>query len=667
MDAICAPEGSQFKLQVQQDFLKDYISTNPAWKNLLLYHQIGSGKTCTAITLAEEFMRQNQKNRVTIILPARLKTNFIDEFVSPCGMGAYISATDFEAYYDPLCPASRKKTIRAKFMKKISKRYEIISFNKLKTLSMSTTNMNTWIKTFTKNKMLIIDEVHNLISATYDEVGYQRALSTGIIPRGAKGAQTILFKFMTMKAHASCKMLYLTATPVFYNVAQFRELVILMNPGLVLPKKTTAKEVIDHLRGKVSFFPGTSVNAYPEVIYETHGVEISKLQDVIIGELQRVGDDNKNEDSDGFYSKERQACLAVLAMKTPVHTNLSKVASNLKVHAPKMLTLLEQLQAKGKHVVYSSFVESGCKLIAFILKKNGFISIDEVLKNPEMWKKYKYKVFAMWDGKTNDAQKQIIKQVINGINNLDGELVRILIGSPSIKEGVSFKHIQHIHLMDPVWNNSGKNQIEGRAIRFCSHVDIPAAHPFLKRQVVVHLYKLMGSESAQVQITSDMLIYDKIIPNKKKDVDGLESALKKVSIDYHLFRNIYRVDVWDGIHKKTNSDPNSRSVISIEEDVNLFKKSGRNGSDKKKNTCPKNRRPIGDVCNPNVGAFMRENGNGDMCCFKKPASLKAVVPASSCPVARRPNAAGKCAEGFEARLNKHGVMCCYRGGLHSKR
>ena len=50
--------------------------------------------------------------------------------------------------------------------------------------------------------------------------------------------------------------------------------------------------------------------------------------------------------------------------------------------------------------------------------------------------------------------------------------IKVLIGSPSIKEGISFKHIQHIHLIDPVWNIAGKKQIEGRAIRFCSHFDI---------------------------------------------------------------------------------------------------------------------------------------------------------------------------------------------------
>ena len=58
---------------------------------LLVYHNIGSGKTCTAITMAEEYISQNDGNQVKVILPARLRTNFIDELMSPCGMDIYIS------------------------------------------------------------------------------------------------------------------------------------------------------------------------------------------------------------------------------------------------------------------------------------------------------------------------------------------------------------------------------------------------------------------------------------------------------------------------------------------------------------------------------------------------------------------------------------------------
>ena len=78
MEEICTPPVGKYDLLVQQKFLGDYISDNLDFGELLMYHQIGSGKTCTAITMAERYMERRPKHQVTVILPARLRTNFID-------------------------------------------------------------------------------------------------------------------------------------------------------------------------------------------------------------------------------------------------------------------------------------------------------------------------------------------------------------------------------------------------------------------------------------------------------------------------------------------------------------------------------------------------------------------------------------------------------------
>ena len=131
MDAICAPSGD-FSLQVQQKFLKEYIADGDAWDRLLLYHQIGSGKTCTAITLAEEWKRLHPEYKIVIILPARLRTNFIDELVSPCGAERYLDNETFARYIDPSTREHDRKKIRAAFQRAIDASYEILSFEKWK-------------------------------------------------------------------------------------------------------------------------------------------------------------------------------------------------------------------------------------------------------------------------------------------------------------------------------------------------------------------------------------------------------------------------------------------------------------------------------------------------------------------------------------------------------
>ena len=56
-------------------------------KNILIYHKIGAGKTCTAIVLAEKF----KKKKIMVVLPAALIGNFRNELRSQCPGDEYIS------------------------------------------------------------------------------------------------------------------------------------------------------------------------------------------------------------------------------------------------------------------------------------------------------------------------------------------------------------------------------------------------------------------------------------------------------------------------------------------------------------------------------------------------------------------------------------------------
>jgi superfamily II DNA or RNA helicase len=85
MEEICYPKDKKFELLPQQKFLAEYLHDNienlPS-KGLLVYHGIGSGKTCTAIRIAEKF-KNNMK--IVIVVPASLIGNFKDELRSACG------------------------------------------------------------------------------------------------------------------------------------------------------------------------------------------------------------------------------------------------------------------------------------------------------------------------------------------------------------------------------------------------------------------------------------------------------------------------------------------------------------------------------------------------------------------------------------------------------
>ena len=81
IDELCK-KNNEFKLQPQQLFLKKYFTDNiDNIKQFLLFHEIGSGKTCTSIILAENYLKLNNKHKIIVILPARLKNNFYDELI----------------------------------------------------------------------------------------------------------------------------------------------------------------------------------------------------------------------------------------------------------------------------------------------------------------------------------------------------------------------------------------------------------------------------------------------------------------------------------------------------------------------------------------------------------------------------------------------------------
>ena len=70
----------------QQLFLEKYVNDVDEVDRLLVYHGIGTGKTRTSILICEALMKKNPKYKVNVILPARLKTNYIDELIILFGM-----------------------------------------------------------------------------------------------------------------------------------------------------------------------------------------------------------------------------------------------------------------------------------------------------------------------------------------------------------------------------------------------------------------------------------------------------------------------------------------------------------------------------------------------------------------------------------------------------
>ena len=74
-----------FELKSYQKLVRDYLMIETPYRGLLLYHGLGSGKTCSAIAVAESLM---SNRKVYVLLPSSLEDNFIGE-IRTCGDPVY--------------------------------------------------------------------------------------------------------------------------------------------------------------------------------------------------------------------------------------------------------------------------------------------------------------------------------------------------------------------------------------------------------------------------------------------------------------------------------------------------------------------------------------------------------------------------------------------------
>ena len=60
-------------LKVYQVLVQNYLGLNTPYRGLLVYHGLGTGKTASAISLAEGLSKEM---RITTLIPASLETEF---------------------------------------------------------------------------------------------------------------------------------------------------------------------------------------------------------------------------------------------------------------------------------------------------------------------------------------------------------------------------------------------------------------------------------------------------------------------------------------------------------------------------------------------------------------------------------------------------------------
>lgn len=76
---------TQKSLFPHQRFVRDFLQFKSPYRGLLLYHQLGTGKTATSISAAEVFVRNNKK--IIVMIPASLANNYKAEIMNYASIG----------------------------------------------------------------------------------------------------------------------------------------------------------------------------------------------------------------------------------------------------------------------------------------------------------------------------------------------------------------------------------------------------------------------------------------------------------------------------------------------------------------------------------------------------------------------------------------------------
>ena len=109
-------------------------------------------------------------------------------------------------------------------------------------------------------------------------------------------------------------------------------------------------------------------------------------------------------------------------------------------------------------------------------------------------------------------------------DNKNGEKIKIVIISMTGSEGIDFKNLRQVHILEPWYNLSLIEQIIGRAVRTCSHKQLP----FKDRNVEIFLYGTIMTDTEEE--AADLYIY-RLAELKAVQIGRVSRILKESSVD----------------------------------------------------------------------------------------------------------------------------------------
>ena len=256
--------------------------------------------------------------------------------------------------------------------------------------------------------------------------------------------------------------------------------------------------------------------------------------------------------------------------------------NNLAIYSPKLFALakniydldmrdLKEHKHTFKHFIFSNTSKLfGAILIASALQKmlglkpimtegeDNLVHVGEGGKHhyglltPNMIMKRNYE----------PGFKEKLLKKFNTSENVNGKHMRFIILDSAYKEGIDLANVKYVHLFEPLPTYAQEKQAVARAIRFCSHKDMPYEEEE-GWKVDVYVYKLMTKKGENVQVYDpktekyeemsnvniDELIYKMDMEKRDEYVSTmmnlLEASAAALSVDFKLTKNLIPKPILD--------------------------------------------------------------------------------------------------------------------------
>jgi superfamily II DNA or RNA helicase len=392
------------ELKQYQKFIGKYLDFNSNFKNILIFHGLGSGKTATAINLYNVLYNYTPGWNVFVLLKATLKDNWMRE------LERFLEKDDKEQRKTNIVFISYDSPIADKtFMEEIRK------------------------SDSSKRNFFVIEESHNFISNVYSNIGSNKG----------KRAQNIYdYIVQDQLENSDTRVIALSATPAINNPYEIALLFNLLRPG-IFPKSETlfnqefvssaSYKLLNPLKknqfqrrimGLVSYYIGSTPDFFASKTIEYIYVKMSKYQEDIYSYFEEIEErlakkkKAKQSSSETYKSYTRQASNFVFPF-------LGQGLSGENRPRPKDFSLAEKIgqqidkgkldkkdeKDKGKYYDANDYLEATQKYVdLFENYIDGFATEDEKNKYTVMddFKVYKEKYdsdFEKFNKKENKKSK----------------------------------------------------------------------------------------------------------------------------------------------------------------------------------------------------------------------------------------------------------------------